>query len=106
MVVIWLKNNGLNANASKVVSAISTTLSNAGLALASGTYQASHATDTEFFSSSCKMQSSTDCSKRFGNSCVHGNGVSMWHDVICIVIPETSKSAITQALIETLQGLV
>lgn len=106
MAIVWLKNNGKYTDAGLLAQAISSVLTTNKFSLASGTYQARHNTDTEFYSIDSPIQSESDCIKRFGQSLKHGNGVTMWFDVICIIIPESNVSLITPAFISTIQGMV
>ena len=106
MAIIWLKNNGKYSDASSLAKEITTILTTYNLSFVSGSYQARHNTDTEFYSTDSPLQSESDCIKRFGQSPKHGNGVTMWSDVIYIIIPESSKPNITQAVISAIQEMV
>ena len=106
MAIIWLKNNGKYTDASSLAKEITTILTTYNLSFASGNYQSKHGTDTELYSTDSPLQSESDCIKRFGQSPKHGNGVTMWEDIICLIIPEANVSLITPAIISTIQEIV
>ena len=106
MAIIWLKNNGKYSDASSLAKEITSILTTYNLSFASGSYQARHSTDTEFYSIDSPIQSESDCIKRFGQSTKHGNGVTMWPDIICLIIPETNVSLITPTVISAIQEMV
>ena len=106
MAIIWLKNNGKYSDAGSLAKEISSILTTYNLSFASSTYQSRHSTDTEFYSVSSPLQSESDCIKRFGQSLKHGNGVTMWKDIICLIIPEANVSLIVPTVISAIQEMV
>ena len=106
MAIIWLKNNGKYSDVGSLAKEITSILTTYNFSFASDSYQSTHNTDTEFYSIDNPLQSESDCIKRFGQSPKHGNGVTMWKDIICVIIPEANVSLITPIVISSIQGMV
>ena len=106
MAIIWLKNNGKYTDAVSLAKEITSILTTYNLSFATGSYQSRHNTDTEFYSVSSPLQSESDCIKRFGKSPKHGNGITIWKDIICLIIPEANVSLITSTVISAIQEMV
>ena len=106
MAIIWLKNNGKYTDAGSLATEITSILTTYNLSFATGSYQARHSTDTELYSVDSSIQSESDCIKRFGQSPKHGNGVTIWSDIICLIIHEANVSLITSTVISAIQEIV